>query len=133
MPERCDRTDPIILLPRAQRFDHAQWHPAKNLVLLDISSDVTAFIAQEIPELQEEAAYLQLVTYLKLLKEIMDEDFYSYPMAQKRILAYVQDQQDLIRQPWAKRADKIKVKTLRSASTCFTGYMNWPNEKMHGI
>jgi len=62
--------------------------------------------------LREAAAYLQLVTYLKLLKEIMDEDFYSYPMAQKRILAYVQDQQDLIRQPWAKRADKIKVKTL---------------------
>lgn len=84
----------------------------KNLVLLDISSDVTAFIAQEIPELREEAAYLQLVTYLKLLKAIMDEDFCRYPMAQKRILAYVQDQQDLIRQPWAKRADKVKVKTL---------------------
>ena len=84
----------------------------KNLVLLDISSDVTAFIAQELPELRNEAAYLQLVTYLKLLKGIMDGGFYNYPMEQERILAYVQDQQDLIRQPWAKRADKIKVKTL---------------------
>lgn len=84
----------------------------KNLVLLDISSDVTAFIEEKIPELRKEAAYLQLVTYLKLLKGIMDEDFNHYPMEQKRILAYVQDQQNLIRQPWAKRADKIKVKTL---------------------
>lgn len=84
----------------------------KNLVLLDISSDVTAFIEEKIPELRKEAAYLQLVTYLKLLKGIMDGGFCNYPMEQERILAYVQDQQVLIRQPWAKRADKIKVKTL---------------------
>lgn len=84
----------------------------KNLELLEVSADVTAFIAQEIPELRNEAAYLQLVTYLKLLKGIMDGGFYNYPMEQEKILAYVQDQQDLVRQPWAKRADKIKVKTL---------------------
>ena len=42
----------------------------------------------------------------------MDGGFHNYPMEQEKILAYVQDQQDLIRQPWAKRADKIKVKTL---------------------
>lgn len=84
----------------------------KNLVLLDISSDVTSFIEEKIPELRNEAAYLQLVTYLKLLKGIMDGGFNHYPMEQERILAYVQDQKNLIRQPWAKRADKIKVKTL---------------------
>ena len=84
----------------------------KNLELLEVSADVTAFIEQELPELRKEAAYLQLVTYLKLLKGIMDGGFYNYPMEQEKILAYVQDQQDLIRQPWAKRADKIKVKTL---------------------
>ena len=101
----------------------------KNLELLEVSADVTAFIAQEIPELREEAAYLQLVTYLKLLKGIMDGGFYNYPMEQEKILAYVQDQQDLIRQPWAKRADKIKVKTLLLSKHLFYWVYDWGERK----
>ena len=101
----------------------------KNFELLEVSADVTAFIEQELPELRNEAAYLQLVTYLKLLKGIMDGDFYNYPMEQERILAYVQDQQNLIRQPWAKRADKIKVKTLLLSKHLFYWVYDWGERK----
>ena len=49
----------------------------KNLVILDVGEDVTRFIAETVPVLKAEAEYLQLVTYLKTLKGILDGDFDS--------------------------------------------------------
>lgn len=47
----------------------------KNLVILDVGEDVTRFIAETVPVLKAEAEYLQLVTYLKTLKGILDGGF----------------------------------------------------------
>lgn len=71
-----------VRLPHPYRFDHEERHYAeKNLVILDVGEDVTHFIAETVPVLKAEAEYLQLVTYLKTLKGILDGGFASYPEA----------------------------------------------------
>ncbi len=45
----------------------------------------------------------------------------------------MQDRQDLIRQPWAKRADKIKVKTLLLSKHLFYWVYELAERKMHGF
>ena len=84
----------------------------KNLALLDVGESVTTYMEQNVPALREEAAYLQIVTSLKLMKGILDEGMDYYPEAQKRICAFVRSHRELVRRPWAKKADRIKVETL---------------------
>ena len=103
----------------------------KNLVILDVGEDVTRFIAETVPVLKAEAEYLQLVTYLKTLKGILDGDFASYPEAQARIYRFVQEHRALARRPWAKRADRIKVETLLISKRLFYavyGLGEWKNK-----
>lgn len=103
----------------------------KNLVILDVGEDVTRFIAETVPVLKAEAEYLQLVTYLKTLKGILDGDFASYPEAQARICRFVQEHRALARRPWAKKADRIKVKTLLISKRLFYavyGLGEWKNK-----
>lgn len=75
----------------------------RNLVILDVGEDVTRFIAETVPVLKAEAEYLQLVTYLKTLKGILDGDFASYPEAQARICRFVQEHRRLPGSPGPKR------------------------------
>lgn len=84
----------------------------KNLILLEIGESVTKQITQAVPDLSEKAEYLQLVTYLKLLKGILDGGFGNYPEAQKRIVSFVREHRSLVCRSWAKKADRIKVETL---------------------
>lgn len=91
----------------------------KNLVILDVGEDVTRFIAENVPSLSEEATYLQLVTYLKTLKGILDGGFQCYPEEQERICCFVREHRELVRRPWAKRADRIKVETLLVSKRLF--------------
>lgn len=84
----------------------------KNLILLDVSERVTCLIGEQVPEVREEARYLQMVTYLKVMKEILDGGFGNYPDAQKRILRFVRENRDVVNYPWAKKADRIKAGTL---------------------
>ena len=103
----------------------------KNLVILDVGEDVTRFIAETVPVLKAEAEYLQLVTYLKTLKGILDGDFASYPEAQARICRFVQEHRALARRPWAKKADRIKVETLLISKRLFYavyGLGEWKNK-----
>ena len=62
--------------------------------------------------MQEEARYLQMVTYLKVMKGILDGGFQNYPDAQERILCFVRRNSDVVNYPWAKKTDRIKVRTL---------------------
>lgn len=64
---------------------------------------MTRFIAETVPVLKAEAEYLQLVTYLKTLKGILDGDFASYPEAQARICRFVQEHRRLPGGPGPKR------------------------------
>lgn len=91
----------------------------KNLVLLDIAQDVTQHLSRTMPEVREEAEYLQLVTYLKTLKRILNSGFDCYPEAQEQILRFVREHRDLTRRSWAKRADRIKVETLMKGRGLF--------------
>ena len=103
----------------------------KNLVILDVGEDVTRFIAETVPVLKAEAEYLQLVTYLKTLKGILDGGFGSYPEAQARICRFVQEYRALARRPWAKKADRIKVETLLISKRLFYavyGLGEWKNK-----
>ena len=103
----------------------------KNLVILDVGEDVTRFIAETVPVLKAEAEYLQLVTYLKTLKGILDGDFASYPEAQARICRFVQEHRPLARRSWAKKADRIKVETLLISKRLFYavyGLGEWKNK-----
>ena len=103
----------------------------KNLVILDVGEDVTRFIAETVPVLKAEAEYLQLVTYLKTLKGILDGGFASYPEAQARICRFVQEHRALARRPWTKKADRIKVETLLISKRLFYavyGLGEWKNK-----
>ena len=84
----------------------------RNLVILDVGEEVTRFVSEAMPALREEAEYLQLVTYLKTLKGILDGGSEKYPEAQERICRFVREHRELTRRPWAKKADRIKVETL---------------------
>lgn len=84
----------------------------KNLVLLDVSENVTRLIGEQVPEVREEARYLQMVTYLKVMKGILDGGFRNFPDAQKRILCFVLENRDVVNYSWAKKADRIKTGTL---------------------
>lgn len=104
----------------------------RNLVILDVGEDVTRFIAENVPDLKEEAEYLQLVTNLKTLKGILDGGFGAYPEAQKRICSFVKEHRELIQRPWAKKADRIKVKTLLVSKRLFYGVYQlgeWKNRR----
>lgn len=93
----------------------------KNLVILDVAEDVTRFISNRMPALAEEAEYLELVTNLKTLQGILDGGFDNYPQTQERICKYVKDHRELVQQPWAKKEDKIKVKSLLLGKHVFYG------------
>lgn len=84
----------------------------KNLVLLDISNDVTNYLKKNIPEIGYEAQYLQMVTYLKLLKGILDNGMNSYPEAQDRIKRYVFSCKFLLKENFVKRKDILKARAL---------------------
>ena len=59
----------------------------KNLFLLDISETVTRSISEQVPEVQEEARYLQMVTYLKVMKGILDGGIPELPGCKKEFSA----------------------------------------------
>lgn len=84
----------------------------RNLMLLDISDDVTRYITNRFPEIQHEAEYLQLRTYLKLMKGILDTGFGAFPDAQKRIVQYVRGHKGLLHNSWFRNKDRIKAISL---------------------
>ena len=103
----------------------------KNLAVFDVRESVTTYMEQNVPALREEAAYLQIVTSLKLMKGILDEGMDYYPEAQKRICAFVRSHRELVRRPWAKKADRIKVETLLISKRLFYavyGLGEWKNK-----
>lgn len=91
----------------------------KNLGLLDVGEQVTQYMRENVPEVQDEACYLQLVSALKLMKGVLDGGFQNMPQTQERIMILVRSQKRLLARPWAKRADKIKVKTLLLSKRLF--------------
>ncbi|HBF68620.1 MAG TPA: hypothetical protein DDW20_04825 [Firmicutes bacterium] len=84
----------------------------RNFVIFDIAEGVTKYIASTFPEIKEYAEYMELVTNLKFLKRIMDVGFNAYAEVQKRAMKCIEKYKYLIKRPWAKTSDKIKVKLL---------------------
>lgn len=85
---------------------------AKNMQLLDIAQEVTDYLKCEIPEVENEARYLQMVTYLKLMKGILDNGFSAFPKEQDRIENYVSSCKPLLKMSFAKKKDVIKAKSF---------------------
>lgn len=84
----------------------------RNLMLLDISDDVTRYITERFPQIRHEAEYLQLRTYLKLMKGILDAGYRSFPDTQNRIIQYIKAHRYLLNCSWFRNKDRIKVITL---------------------
>lgn len=84
---------------------------AKNMQLLDIAEEVTSYLKREIPELEYEACYLQMVIYLKLMKQILDNGFSSFKEEQKRIKKYIIYCKPLLKMSFAKKKDIVKAKS----------------------
>lgn len=85
---------------------------AKNMQLLDIAQEVTNYLKCEVPGVENEARYLQMVTYLKLMKGILDNDFSVFPEEQDRIRKYVLSCKPLLKMNFAKKKDIIKARSL---------------------
>lgn len=106
----------------------------KNLMLLDISDEVTKYISKRYPSLSELAVYLQTVTYLKLLKNILDSGFYKFEDKQKQIEDFVrQNRKMLLRSQKVKKTDKLKIATLSINKYLFYFVYklgDWRNTKM---
>lgn len=85
----------------------------ENLVLLDISDDVTKFIIEKYPDLFVEAMRLNLVSYCKVLKNILDVDFGVYRDEQLKIINYIKKRGPiLLKSPKISKTDKIKIVSL---------------------
>ena len=84
----------------------------RELQILDVSNQVTKYISEYVPNLKEYAEYLQLVTYLKTMKRIMDVGYNKYISDQKRIISFVNEHKYLINMKWCKKVDRIKVNSL---------------------
>lgn len=84
----------------------------RNMILLDVSENTTRFITETFPAIREEAEYLQLVTYLKLLKGILDVHAHAFEREQERIVKFARAHQYLMKRPWFKRSDRIKMHML---------------------
>lgn len=84
----------------------------RNFVIFDIAEDVTKYITSTFPEIKEYAEYMELVTNLKFLKRIMDVGFHAYPEVQERAMRCIEKYKHLVKRPWAKTSDKIKVQLL---------------------
>ena len=84
----------------------------KNMQLLDIAQEVTNYLKCEVPVVENEARYLQMVTYLKLMKGILDNGFSAFPEEQDRIKNYVLSCKPLLKMSFAKKKDVIKVKSF---------------------
>lgn len=84
----------------------------KDLEILDISDKVTNSIYYRFPKLKKEAEYLQLKTYMKTLKRILDVDFDVALKEQYRIRKFVYQHQCLLDEKWIKMVDRVKAKTL---------------------
>ena len=85
---------------------------AKKMQLLDIAQEVTDYLKCEVPEVENEARYLQMVTYLKLMKGILDNGFSAFAEEQDRIENYVLSCKPLLKMSFAKKKDVIKAKSL---------------------
>lgn len=84
----------------------------KNMQLLDIAQEVTEYLKCKVPEVENEARYLQMVTYLKLMKGILDNGFSTFPEEQDRIKNYVLSCKSLLKMDFAKKKDIIKAKSF---------------------
>lgn len=91
----------------------------KNMQLLDISQEVTDYLEKNVPEVKEEARYLQMVTYLKLMKRILDNGFNSFLEEQARIRKYVESCRPLLKKQFAKKKDILKAQSLLRSKHLF--------------
>ena len=91
----------------------------KELQIFDISNSVTHFIRENLPGLKEYAEYLQLVTYLKTMKRILDGGFNQYEREQKIIMDYVYSCKKLLKRKWVKKSDRIKILSLLLSKKLF--------------
>lgn len=85
---------------------------SKNMQLLDIADEVTKYLKENVPDVENEAKYLQMVTYLKLMKGILDNGFSAFPEEQARIKNYVASCRPLLKMKFARKKDIIKAKSL---------------------
>lgn len=85
---------------------------SKNMQLLDIADEVTKYLEENVPDVENEAKYLQMVTYLKLMKGILDNGFSAFPEEQARIKNYVASCKPLLKMKFARKKDIIKARSL---------------------
>lgn len=84
----------------------------RQLVLLDIADGVTGWLTETYPNFREEALRLRLVTYCKVLKNMLDVKA-ELPDVEKRIVDTVRaNAPAFLRAPCVRAIDKIKVAAL---------------------
>lgn len=83
-----------------------------NMALIEVAESTTNYLKGKVPEIQNEAQYLQMVTYLKLMQRILDVGFDAFPKEQKKIIDYVKKCKLLLKEPFVQFKDKVKAKSL---------------------
>lgn len=83
-----------------------------DMILIKVAADTTDYLRKEVPEVEGEAQYLQMVTYLKLMKRILDVDFNAFSREQMEIVDYIKNYKHLLRKPFVKFKDKVKAESL---------------------
>ena len=84
----------------------------RDLVIFQIAQNVTKYVEEYYPQIKEYAEYMELVTNLKFMKKILDVSFNAYLGEQRKVYQCVKKYKDLLKMPWAKKSDKIKVRLL---------------------
>lgn len=92
----------------------------RNLMLMNVSDEVTAFIINAYPNSKDEAILLHIVSYMKLLKGIMDTGFANFPEEQKQIIDTVNKEKKEIQKPSIiNKRNRIKLLTLSVSKYLF--------------
>ena len=85
----------------------------RHLVILDISDSVTEYLGEKFPDIIPQALRMNIVTYLKTLKRILDSGFNAFSETQKRILVHVKNNAKVfLKSKDVRIIDKIKLVSL---------------------
>lgn len=92
----------------------------KNFELLDISDVVTKFLIKQYPTLKQAAIRLNIITYLKMLKMILDRDMNAYLPVQHRIIVHIQKHNSIfLKYRKVRLVDRVKVYALMLGKCTF--------------
>lgn len=120
----CGNACKYFYVQRNSSLIHAPCTP-KTLSSLDVADNVTDFLIKTWPKNKAEAIDLQIASYLKKMRAILNTGFNSYPEYQERIIKKVRENAwFLLKSSRVPYRDKVKILSLLLGKRIFLTIYN---------